>query len=92
MWQTPTTTPSVRLRLLAWLQHWRVVRALAEPMRALVSQYLASARRTNTAPDRALLLPIAGALGGIVAAEDLAEEADLEGDGDEGRNEDPGRR
>ncbi|MFO1127927.1 MAG: hypothetical protein U1E66_05770 [Rhodospirillales bacterium] len=60
--------------------------ALAEPMRALVSQYLAAARRTSTAPDRGLLTPIATTLGGLVVAEDGAEEADLDGD------EEPGGR
>ncbi len=59
-------------------------RALAEPMRALVAQYVAVARRTDRAPDRELLAPIAGALGGVVAAEDRAEDAEMFGDEDGG--------
>lgn len=67
---------------------------LAEPMRALVAQYLAVARRTDRPPDRALLMPIAASLGGVVAAEDEAEEAALDGEGaaagDDEDREDPG--
>ena len=56
--------------------------ALAQPMRALVAQYVAVARRTDRAPDRTLLAPIAAALGGVVEAEDRAEEAALDGGDD----------
>jgi hypothetical protein len=64
--------------------------ALAEPMRALVSQYVAVARRTARAPDRALLMPIAASLGGVVAAEDQAEEAALDGELDQGEGDEGG--
>ncbi|MFO1152908.1 MAG: hypothetical protein U1E42_04445 [Rhodospirillales bacterium] len=56
--------------------------ALAEPMRALVSQYVAVARRTDQSPDRVLLTPIATALGGVVAGEDAAEAEDGDDDFD----------
>ena len=64
--------------------------ALAEPMRALVSQYVAVSRRTDRAPDRALLMPIAASLAGVVAAEDQAEEAALDGEVDQGEGEEGG--
>lgn len=49
---------------------------LAEPMRALVAQYLGLAQRSRVAADRALLAPIAVTLGQVVTAEDGADAGD----------------
>jgi hypothetical protein len=47
---------------------------LADPMRALVTQYVALAQRLREPPDAALLAPVADALGAQTRAEDAAEE------------------
>ena len=47
----------------------------AVPMRALLAQYVALARRSPARPDTALLAPIAQALGDLTLAEDEAEDS-----------------
>lgn len=46
----------------------------AQPMRALVAQYVALAQRLHQPPDAALLAPVADALGALTRAEDAAED------------------
>jgi hypothetical protein len=49
-------------------------RRFASPMRALVGQYVALARRRGEHPDEAMLGPIAQALGELTRAEDAEED------------------
>jgi hypothetical protein len=50
-------------------------RWFAEPMRALIAQYVALAQRSRAQPDATLLAPIAQALGDLLRAEDEAEDS-----------------
>ena len=47
----------------------------AEPMRALIAQYVALTQRSRAQPDEIMLAPIAQALGDLTRAEDEAEDA-----------------